>query len=272
MNTKFYIALLSIAIIFSACSREEEETVRPTEPPLELGTASVNIIFDHKWGPGTTPFQMETDLIHPGNGNTIRFTTLNFFISNVQLRNTDGTWWSEEESYHVNRVTANNTAPFISIAGVPVGDYDAVRYFIGVDSTRNVSGAQVGALDPASPTGAQGMFWNWNTGYIFVRAEGNSPQSGRADNGFTYHIGGFRNANNTNAIVVNTHTFNNAVLQVRQHSNHGQDAKIHMHVNAARFWHGGVDIGVLHTQHAAGANAVMLANNFGGGFRVDHLH
>jgi hypothetical protein len=35
----------------------------------------------------------------------------------------------------------------------------AIKFLLGVDSLKNVSGIQTGALDPA-----KGMFWTWNTG------------------------------------------------------------------------------------------------------------
>jgi hypothetical protein len=61
---------------------------------------------------------------------------------------------------------------------------------IGVDSTRNVSGAQTGALDPTND-----MFWTWNSGYIFVKMEGTSTSA--PSNDLTFHIGGFQSPNNT---------------------------------------------------------------------------
>src|SRR5690606_2936849 len=61
----------------------------------------------------------------------------------------------------------------------------------GVDSLRNVSGAQTGALDPV-----HGMFWDWNTGYIMAKFEGNAPAS--PSNGkLLYHVGGFSGEHNT---------------------------------------------------------------------------
>jgi hypothetical protein len=62
---------------------------------------------------------------------------------------------------------------------------------VGVDSTRNVSGAQTGALDPTN-----GMFWTWNTGYIFAKLEGRSPSSAAPFQKLTHHIGGFRTGEN----------------------------------------------------------------------------
>jgi hypothetical protein len=58
---------------------------------------------------------------------------------------------------------------------------------LGVDSIRNVSGIQTGALDPL-----KGMFWTWNSGYVMAKLEGSSESSNSAGNRFTYHIGGFR--------------------------------------------------------------------------------
>ena len=58
---------------------------------------------------------------------------------------------------------------------------------MGVDSTRNVSGAQTGALDPV-----HGMFWSWNSGYIMAKMEGTSPASTAAGQALNFHIGGFK--------------------------------------------------------------------------------
>jgi hypothetical protein len=64
---------------------------------------------------------------------------------------------------------------------VPAGTYTGMYLTMGVDSARNVSGAQEGALDPAN-----GMFWSWTSGYIMIKAEGLSPQG--AGGSFTYHL------------------------------------------------------------------------------------
>jgi len=50
---------------------------------------------------------------------------------------------------------------------------------------------QKGVLDPV-----KGMFWAWNTGYIFLKLEGKSTYSKSPSNIFEYHIGGFKQPNN----------------------------------------------------------------------------
>ncbi len=78
----------------------------------------------------------------------------------------------------------------------PVKTYATISFLIGVDSARNVSGAQTGALDPLND-----MFWTWNSGYIMAKMEGNSPQSTVVNNKVEYHIGGFSGVNN---VLLNT--------------------------------------------------------------------
>ena len=77
------------------------------------------------------------------------------------------------------------------ILQVPTSTVKAIAFQVGVDSAKNIAGVQTGSLDPAN-----GMFWAWNSGYIFAKLEGASPQSKAPQNGFTYHIGGFRTGEN----------------------------------------------------------------------------
>ncbi|RYY48454.1 MAG: hypothetical protein EOO06_10245, partial [Chitinophagaceae bacterium] len=65
--------------------------------------------------------------------------------------------------------------------------YSQVSFNLGVDSILNCSGAQDGDLDPLN-----GMFWTWNSGYIFFKLEGYSDSS-RADlQRIEQHVGGYR--------------------------------------------------------------------------------
>lgn len=259
MKTKFIgaIALMAFATItLNSCKKTTPADPLPTEGKVDLQ-------FDHKWGPSNAPFSMNTTLTHPATGETMTFTMLKYYISNIKLKKEDGTWWTQPESYHLI-VVGDNVAPKIQLEKVPVGKYTAIEYTIGVDSTRNVSGAQTGALAPSN-----GMFWSWLTGYIFIKAEGSSPDSGASSGEFKYHIGGFRNENNTNAVRVNTQDFPN-LLNVDGHDGH--NAKVHFYVNAARFWHGGISLQDMHTVHMPGANALTIADNFQGALVVHHIH
>ncbi len=70
---------------------------------------------------------------------------------------------------------------------LPAGTYQTITFTLGVDSLLNCSGAQDGALDPLN-----GMFWTWNSGYIFFKLEGYSSSSTADLNRIEQHIGGYR--------------------------------------------------------------------------------
>lgn len=107
-----------------------------------------------------------------------------YYISNVSAGVT-----TESKSYHLIDQSVPSSLSFSF--PVRTGVATAITFVLGVDSTRNVSGAQTGALDPTND-----MFWTWSTGYVMAKLEGTSPASTLVNNVFEYHIGGFSGANN----------------------------------------------------------------------------
>lgn len=118
-------------------------------------------------------------------------TKFKFYLHSIEMINTDSSrsFVTSKDKYFLVDFE-DTTTTVIKLAILPY-QYNRLRFVIGVDSARNVSGAQTGALDPA-----KGMFWTWNTGYIMAKLEGNSTVS-PAGGKFEYHIGGFSGADNT---------------------------------------------------------------------------
>ncbi len=211
---------------------------------------TVTVEMSHVWGMSQAAFNMNTELIHPMTNDTLTFTTMKYYMSNFELKSTDGTWWKHPESYFL--VDADDPSSMqLSLSGVPEGGYTDVRFVMGVDSTRNVSGAQTGALSTS-----HGMFWSWNTGYIMIKAEGTSPNS--SSGSFAYHLGGFSGADN----VVTTKEFSfGSTLNVT-----GTGApKVKLSANPARLFHSYGSVSNGEMVHMPGANAVTLADGFNGG-------
>ncbi|MFM9056381.1 MAG: MbnP family protein [Bacteroidota bacterium] len=127
-------------------------------------------------------------------GESFNVTRLKYYLSNFELIRNDEVKYTLDNGYFLVD-ESNQATTVLELPDVPPGQYDKIRFLIGVDSTRNVSGAQTGALDPAN-----GMFWTWSTGYIFYKLEGKSPASANVDSTFNYHIAGFRESNNTNSL------------------------------------------------------------------------
>ena len=115
------------------------------------------------------------------------FTVRNFkyYISHIQLKDKAGKFHNISNDYYL--VNEADTASLSIELQHNVNEIISIRFLLGVDSLRNVSGVQTGALDPA-----KGMFWTWNSGYIMAKLEGKSAASKAPGNYFTYHIGGFK--------------------------------------------------------------------------------
>jgi hypothetical protein len=109
----------------------------------------------------------------------------------------------EPESYHL--IQHLDDIKSFAINNLPEGNYNQLQFTIGVDSLRNVSGAQTGALDPGNV-----MFWDWNSGYIFLKLEGDykTTTTTSAVN-YAMHIGGYKAPTN----YIREITFNAIDLQ-----------------------------------------------------------
>lgn len=242
--TYFASALAATLLFTTSCETEDPVT---NDPPSGTGTLVVD--FDYVWAMAGAPFEMGTALYHPMTGDTLTYTTFKHYISNITLIKNDNTTWAAEESYHLLDFS-DPSSTSIHLKDVPAGAYTGIQITFGVDSARNVSGAQTGALDPAN-----GMFWSWNTGYIMIKAEGSSPQSGNG--AFSYHLGGFSGENN--CISVRSFNFPNGdAIQV----DNNEQLTVNMAANPARLFHsyGSVANGAM--MHMPSGEAATMAADF----------
>lgn len=133
---------------------------------------------------GTVPFTLNTAYTN-AFGESFTVTKYKYYISNITLTDERDSKHLIPDTYFL--VDESHAASKTLLFDVPVGTYKAVSFLIGVDSLRNVSGAQTGALDPIHD-----MFWTWSTGYIMAKLEGTSPQSALPNQKMEYHTGGFK--------------------------------------------------------------------------------
>ncbi len=119
------------------------------------------------------------------SGQSFTITNFKYYVGNFRLKRNDGTEYTSEEYFLIKE--DDDKSKQITLDDVPVGTYSSIEFIVGVDSIHNCSGAQSGALDPAN-----GMFWTWNTGYIFMKLEGKSPASNSPGHIFEFHIGGYK--------------------------------------------------------------------------------
>lgn len=250
----FAVAGALAAFSLTGCDKDSE----PTPPANQKG--EFDIEFENTVG--AAPLVLATQEYTTLAGDQFKVTTFRYYVSNLKLTRADGTEYVQPESYYLID-EANEDSRHLTIKDVPTGDYTGLKFTIGVDSARNVAGAQTGALDPA-----KGMFWTWNSGYIYTMLEGSSPQSLSPNRMITFHIGGFRTPNNTIRTV--TPSFNGAKLLVRT----DHTPEVHYNVDVLRMFSGPTTVRFASLSATMGGpNSVLVANNYAQGmFSVEHIH
>lgn len=271
MKFSFKIAALTAlvsALVFGACRKDKNDDV------IE-GTGSITLEFDNKAGSEDLVFGKNYRTPH---GDTINFSLFNYFISNIELIDDKGGVYTvpQNESYFLCKHDVPDSRK-ITIPNVPAGNYTAVRFMIGVDSLKSAAPLEqrTGVLDPV--TGAAGMYWAWNSGYIFVKMEGTSPQAPmNANLGFRavrYHIGGFGGyssptINNIKVVTLDMH--HGDVAKVRR----DKTPEVHIEADVLEIFDNptrinlAVNPAVVHFAPFS----VTLADNYVDMFHIDRVH
>ncbi len=200
------------------------------------------------------PLALNDSSAHYTNANNDNFTVsvFKYYISNIVLTTTKGNDITIPNTYFlINAADPTSLNP--AITGVPPGKYKRIAFTVGIDSAHNFGGAQAGCLDPAN-----GMFWTWNSGYIFLKLEGYSPQSSAKLHKLTFHVGGIKRQNTLRSFSY----FFNKPLQIHT----DKPASISVTADAAALFKGKnqIDFAKLNAT-MGGPNAVLIADNYSHG-------
>ena len=159
-------------------------------------------------------------------GQTFTVTNFKYYISNIELEYENSKKSFLAQGSYLIRQDDESTW-VVEMDGIPADSYRSISFMIGVDSLHNCSGAQSGALDPIN-----GMFWTWNTGYIFMKLEGKSPASKQPGHIFEYHIGGYKEP--TNFIRTTSLTFPKEPMKI----NAGKITTLYIKADASKILNG----------------------------------
>lgn len=258
-------ALVMGASFFVGCGPDpvdpEPLPTTPTNPnpnpnPVPTGNA-IGISFEHFVG--ADPL-IADDVIRYQNANTDSFSVehYKYYISNISFTDNLGNTWYENESYHLINVEDTNSM-MVYIDSMPAGTYVSMNFMIGVDSTRNVSGSQTGALDPAN-----GMFWTWSSGYIMALFEGHSPSSTASFDLTIFHIAGFSGQYAGQRWASPSFGANTAVVTANT------VPVIHMHNDLNEWWQTPnlIDFSSYNVINTPGTTSQAVADNFADMFSV----
>jgi hypothetical protein len=189
---QIFLAIAALTLVISGCKKEPtpEPVAEPVPPVTTPATEGyVRVEFYNQVDGEQMVFGKK---YLNANGDTFSLKKFVYYISNIQFINND-TAVAENESYHLIDQAVSTRTTFTS--KMAPGTYTSMRLMIGVDSTRNCSGVQSGDLDQA-----KGMFWTWNSGYIFMKLEGSSsssPQNGS----IVFHLGGYSGTNKAQRVL-----------------------------------------------------------------------
>lgn len=234
-----YIALLPLTS-FQLPERQE-----PPERNLRL-------VFHHQLGKE----QLETGkTVRNILGDSISIEKFKYYISNISLTNAAGKLVKLPAQYFL--VDENETASKTISLSIPNIQISRIGFLLGVDSIRNVSGIQTGALDPM-----KGMFWTWNSGYIMAKLEGTAEALLTPGHRFTFHVGGFRMGMNTARYIELSLPSTNSSVQ-----------EIHITADINQWFKSASEIKIAETPvcHSPGALAMKLADNYQTMFSIHSL-
>jgi hypothetical protein len=138
---------------------------------------------------GDKHLQLFTETYENGFGETFTINRFKYYISNIVLIDSDAKQYTYPNDYYL--IDAADSASRSITISTNAKRIVGIQFLIGVDSIKNVTGVQTGALDPMN-----GMFWTWNSGYVYAKLEGVSIAAKVPGNLFSQHIGGFKNGEN----------------------------------------------------------------------------
>ena len=224
-------------------------------PPDTSGQVKVKI--EYVFGHNELPWKTGQQFVHPMTGDTMTFSLFKYYVSNIKLKKDDGTWWTQPNSYYLVDAAADNPS-YLVLNNVPSGIYTSMEYTMGVDSLMNVTGAHDGALSFTN-----GMFWDWNSGYIMLKAEGYSPNAPTGT--FAMHLGGFSGENNV--VTTKTADFGGTTLTV----NNSKAGVVKLLANPARLWHSSPGLDSVYVIHSPGSQAKTMAKDFYNNIRFNGI-
>lgn len=267
------IASIILVLTISACSKNSDPA--PTFDESKLAPFSIE--FDNIVGERTFALDNVNNQYTNAKGEKFSISSLQYFISNIKLATASGETYTvnQDSSYFLIKGADRGTR--FTKTRVPVGDYTKLTFTIGVDSLRSTMdiSKRTGVLDPAS--GHDGMYWGWNSGYIFFKLEGNSPSISDDINGdptgnkkFRYHIGGFGGyssptINNIKTVTIDLTAAGIAKVRADRQSN------VHLFVDIMKVFNGSNSFSIAqHPSVMFSQFSTGVAQNLTEMFRHDH--
>lgn len=262
---KYFFVALSAMVLFVSCKKDAVQDSEPEMVPL-------SVEFDNIAG-GQNLF-LNTVTYTNAAGEDFNISLLQYFISNISLKRADGSEFVVDQDSSYFLIRENDASTRFAKVKVPEGDYKELSFILGVDSLRSTMDItkRTGVLDPGSGM-EDGMYWGWNSGYIFLKMEGISsaaPVDPSGQHKFRYHIGGFGGysaptINNIKKITIDLSA--SGIARPRK----GRNANIHLMVDIMKVFNGSSTVSIAANPTVMfSAYSTSIANNYAAMFYHDH--
>ncbi|MCP4438597.1 MAG: hypothetical protein GY810_06595 [Aureispira sp.] len=175
MKHLFFI-LVALSLLSSGCDKNKESNLELVFKATHEGQALVMY-----------------DQYNASNNRAIIYKALEFFISDINITNTDGSVVNITDVDYVklSSLTTQNKAEegikllFTDVEAV--GSFQSINFGVGVSASLNAK--EPGDYSTTSPLGDEGNYWTaWNS-YIFSRLEGSYFDASNNKTPFLYHSG-----------------------------------------------------------------------------------
>ena len=141
MKHIFYAAFAALSLFtFSSCHKDHDNH----DDHTHTGTAGA-LEFEMEHTFGASAFQVNTPYVD-ANGDTVVFSSGNYYISHIRLIKTDGSYYESVVTHEINLAIPGSA--MIDIEDIPNGDYTGVQFALGTDTSAvfgNVSGSVANA-------------------------------------------------------------------------------------------------------------------------------
>lgn len=269
MKTSFSLSALFLCAIVTLTACNKNNDLEPNPDPDELVPLSVE--FDNIVGGQN--LILNTPEYTNAVGEKFNVSLLQYFISNIKLRKTDGNWYTINQDSSYFLINESDATTHDAKLNVPAGDYNQISFTVGVDSLRSTMGIdkRTGVLDPSG--GMDGMYWGWNSGYIFFKMEGISPAAPLDPTGqrkFRFHIGGFGGMSAPTINSLRNITLDltaGGIAQARK----GRNANIHLMVDILKAINGTTNVSIAANPSVMFSEyGLNIADNYTRMFTHDH--
>lgn len=251
------ITIFVLSYAFTSCSSSDDQISENQQHGM------LTLKFDHIFN--------DSDLIFnspytTATGEKVHIDQVKYIISNIVLTKDDGTEFTlpkELSNFVISEV--NGSTSNITLANIPLANYTAVKFGLGIDeSTYNQGGSNQG--DFLAVAQNADMLWSWSAGYKFFSMEGYFfTQDVNTTQSFKIHTGKTGTAYNYSTISLN---FTDLAFVRTERT-----PQVHIMVDLSKVFEGAHTISLSDQSQIMGGDKVaQVTANLKNMFKVHHLH